>query len=222
MPFPRAKMTLYDLGTKVPLAIRWPEKVKSGRIVDDFVSLPDLAPTFLEAAGSKPPVAMSAKSILDILYSERSGWIDPERNRVFSSIELHCGRYPMRAIRTQDYLYIHNYEPKRPINLCIDYWESEAGYSPTWVALAALPPENEIYQRAVGKRPREELYFIKNDLFQLHNLAQDPEYAELKATLSKELEAKLRDTQDPRIMGRHDEIFYIPHYENEKKRQREP
>jgi len=28
--------------------------------------------------------------------------IDAERTRVFSSLEIHCGRYPMRSIRTAD------------------------------------------------------------------------------------------------------------------------
>ena len=46
MPFPRCKATLYDQGTRVPLAIRWGAKVKADRTVTDFVSLCDLAPTF--------------------------------------------------------------------------------------------------------------------------------------------------------------------------------
>ena len=45
MPFPRAKANLYDAGTHVPLAIRFPSKTKTHRTVDDFVVLTDLAPT---------------------------------------------------------------------------------------------------------------------------------------------------------------------------------
>nr|MCH9725544.1 sulfatase [Planctomycetota bacterium] len=51
MPFPRSKSCLYDTGTRVPLAARWPAKIQAGRSVTDFVSLIDLAPTFYEAAG---------------------------------------------------------------------------------------------------------------------------------------------------------------------------
>lgn len=64
MPFPRAKSNLYDMGTRVPLAIRWPEQVPGGRTVSDFVSLTDLAPyartpitftvTLLSSSGSNP------------------------------------------------------------------------------------------------------------------------------------------------------------------------
>ncbi len=41
----------------MPLAIRWPARVKGGRTVDDLVSYIDLAPTFLEAAGVAVPKA---------------------------------------------------------------------------------------------------------------------------------------------------------------------
>src|ERR1019366_4996130 len=69
----------------------------------------------LEAAS-----AMTARSFLDILTSTKSGWIDPARARVFTGRERHTiaqpdgtGGYPMRAIRTRDYLYVRNYRPER-------------------------------------------------------------------------------------------------------------
>src|SRR6266516_1402225 len=63
-PFPRGKATCYDAGTRMPLAVRWPARAKGGRAVDDFVSLTDLAPTFLEAAGLKPLPEMTGHSLL--------------------------------------------------------------------------------------------------------------------------------------------------------------
>ena len=51
MPFPRCKANLYDSGVHVPLAISWPAKVPAGRVIEDFVCLTDIAPTFLAAAG---------------------------------------------------------------------------------------------------------------------------------------------------------------------------
>ena len=56
MPFPRAKASLYDAGTHVPLAIRWPEGIqKPGRVSHSLVNLSDLAPTFLEAQAYRFP-----------------------------------------------------------------------------------------------------------------------------------------------------------------------
>ncbi|MGI9469206.1 MAG: sulfatase family protein, partial [Rubripirellula sp.] len=117
----RGKCSLYDLGTQVPLAIRWPKGIEAkGRVVDDFVSLPDLAPTFLEAAGVDVPRNMTAKSLSPIFKSNASGLIDPSRDSVFTGRERHVAHartgnkpYPQRAIRTDQYLYIINFKPDR-------------------------------------------------------------------------------------------------------------
>ena len=64
MPFPRCKGNLYDSGARVPLAIRWPGVVKPGRVVEDFVSTTDLAPSFLEAGGREAAsAAMTGRSL---------------------------------------------------------------------------------------------------------------------------------------------------------------
>ena len=86
MPFPRCKANLYDSGARVPMAVRWPERVPAGRKIDDFVSTTDLAPTFLEIGlqdKSKIPAAMTGKSWLAMLESKRSGLIEPDRSQVF-------------------------------------------------------------------------------------------------------------------------------------------
>jgi hypothetical protein len=49
--FPRSKTNVHDFGSAVPLAIRWPGKIAASREVNAPVSLIDLAPTFLAAAG---------------------------------------------------------------------------------------------------------------------------------------------------------------------------
>jgi arylsulfatase A-like enzyme len=121
MPFPRHKCQLYDSGTRVPLAIRWGSRVKAGRRVTDFTSLSDLAPTFLEAANVAIPTAMTGRSLLPVLQSEVSGRIDPSRDHVLTGRERHGqaqekpnpGGYPMRAMRTDRFLYIRNFAPQR-------------------------------------------------------------------------------------------------------------
>ena len=120
MPFPRAKASLYDFGTRMPLAIRWPAGIKKpGRVVDDFVSLKDLAPTYLEAAGIKQLQSTTGRSLSNIFVSTKEGKIDADRNKVFTALERHSGArkgakgYPCRSIRTYEFLYIRNYEPTR-------------------------------------------------------------------------------------------------------------
>ncbi|HUS87566.1 MAG TPA: sulfatase [Bacteroidales bacterium] len=208
MPFPRAKASLYDIGTRAPLAIRWPGKVKAGKKVSDFVTLGHLAPTFLEIAGLEPPDDMRFPSILDVVLTKRSGQIRPGLDAVYSSIETHCGRYPMRAIQTAEYLYIRNYETERPINQCKNYWETPDGYSPTWVEITRLDKSDPIYQRVDGRRPYEELYYLPDDHYQLNNLALDPAYREALNDLRERLETEQRETNDPRFLGTFEEVFY--------------
>ena len=71
-PFPRAKANLYDAGTRQPLAVRWPARVKGGRTSDAFISFQDFAPTLLEAAGLKPTPEMTGRSFLDLLTTGNS------------------------------------------------------------------------------------------------------------------------------------------------------
>ena len=117
---PRAKCNLYDIGCEVTLAMRWPGKIKTGRIIDDFVNLMDLGPTFMEAAGETPMDEMDGRSLLPIMLDEKDGQIEPERDHVILGRERHVKQaregflpYPQRAIRTKDYLYIINFEPDR-------------------------------------------------------------------------------------------------------------
>ncbi len=87
--FPHGKCNLYDAGTSVALAVRWPGHGKPGRVVDDFVNLADLAPTFLEAAGSPVPEVMTGKSLVNVLESQRQ-----RAGRPITHARLHRPRAP--------------------------------------------------------------------------------------------------------------------------------
>jgi N-sulfoglucosamine sulfohydrolase len=139
-PFPRSKASLYVTGGHQTLAIRWGAKIKGGRTVDDFVSLSDLAPTFLEAGGLPVPSNMTARSLMPVLLSQASGQIDPTRDHVLTGVEVHVacrqleggrlGGYPMRSIVTKDFHYIRNFHPER--------W---AGGDPHGLNLTAVTPD---------------------------------------------------------------------------------
>ena len=204
MPFPRVKGQIYEHGFHLPLAVRW-GGIKGGLVIDDFINARDFAPTFLELAGIKPHPQMTGHSFLEILRQGKSGLMDSSRTRMLAGKERHdLGRpndwgYPVRALRTPEYLYIHNYEPDR--------WPAgnpETGYpncdgSPTKSVL--LQNFNRYYALSFGKRPEEELYRIKRDPDCVHNLAADPMYAETKRKLRAEMEQMLREDGDPRVLG---------------------
>lgn len=218
MPFPRAKATLYDYGARVPLAIRWGDKIQPGRVVEDFISFCDFAPTFLQAAGLPIPEEITGKSLMNILISSGSGQIEPSRNFAIYGIERHFpeGRpegagYPMRAIRTKEYLYIKNYSPE--LNPVGDHpgavWPSDdpvggfgdLGGSPTKTYMWKNRKKyKQVYKLAFGKRLAEELYNIRQDPYNMNNLANDPKYNEVKKELRIKLQQYLVETEDPRIL----------------------
>ncbi len=210
MPFPRVKGQIYEAGFHIPLAIRWGRSVAPGRVVDDFINVRDYAPTILEAVGLKMPDSMSGRSFLDVLRGGKAGQVDPTRDRMVVGKERHdIGRphdwgYPVRAIRTPEYLYVRNYEPDR--------WPAgnpETNYpncdnSPTKTAVTSTFDEH--YRLCFGKRPPEELYRVADDPDCMKNLASDPKLQSLKQQLREEMEASLRKDQDPRALG-HGDIF---------------
>ncbi|HNS20294.1 MAG TPA: sulfatase [Sedimentisphaerales bacterium] len=219
LPFPRCKSTLCDGGTRVPLAMRWPALAKGGRVIQDFVSLQDLASTFLEAAGLTPPAAMTGRSLLATLVSDRSGWIDPARDHVLTGKERHAWvrkdglGYPCRAIRTRDFLYICNFEPQRwpagdPVDGGEPYYRNRAygdiDDSPTKTYMMEHRDDAQVkplFDLAFEKRPAEELYDLRSDPHQLQNVASDPAYADTRKKLESSLLAELRATGDPRVLG---------------------
>ncbi len=231
MPFPRCKGNLYDSGAHVPLVVRWPLKVSPGRRLDDFVSLTDLAPTFLEAAGLPVPKVMTGRSLMKSLTAEASGLIDPSRDHALIGKERHVpcqeapdsGGTPMRAIRTADWLYIRNFRPDRWPAGTPNYqqaflknsWYGDADNGPTKSYMIAHREKDETHRKlfalAFGKRPAEELYDLRSDPDQLVNLASDPARATDKKALSSRLMAALRDSGDPRAQGGGDEFDRYPY-----------
>lgn len=234
--FPRAKSTLYDAGTRVPMAIWWPGRMgeeRGGRVVTDLVLLSDLAPTFLEAAGVGQPEQMTGRSLMDILLSDRQGRVSGHRSFVLLAKEGHhrlCrldeeGQisnhgYPTRAIRTEDYLYIRNYEPDRwplgsPYVSSSQWIFSDAMDTPTkrYMIEQAMDAEvNPLFLQAFDKRPAEELYDVQADPYQLHNLADDAEHEALRKHLAGMLDEELRALEDPRAFGEGQAFDEYPYY----------
>lgn len=215
-PFPRVKGNMYDDDFRLPLAIMWADRIKPGDAVEGLVSFTDFAPTFLQAAGVEEKRAEEflvqgpGRSLFDVFDGPAEN-----RRRAYMGRERHdMGRagdlgYPVRCIRTPQYLYVRNFAPDR--------WPAgnpETGYtgcdsSPTKMRILELKEagQEQYWQLAFGKRPLEELYDIKADPHCMENLAGKAELRELKESLWNELREELERTGDPRIQGRGDEAF---------------
>lgn len=205
MPFPRVKGQIYEDGFHLPLVMRWPAVIKPGRVVEDFINVRDFAPTYLELAGLPKHEQMSGASIVPILRSPKSGWVDESRNVMLVGKERHdLGRpydwgYPVRAIRTPEFLYIHNYMSERwPAgNPETDFGNCDP--SPTKELLKAMG--GEFYDISFGKRPPDALYKLTDDPECLRNLAGDPFYQYTMQKLRDQMLALLTAEQDPRALG---------------------
>jgi uncharacterized sulfatase len=219
MAFPRAKGNLYDYGTRMPLAIRWGARARPGRVVRDFVSFTDFAPTFLEAAGVPIPAEMTGRSLAPLLASPRAGQVETRRDHAVFGIERHFpgsrpdgAGYPARAIRTRDWLYIRNLEPERnpvgdnpgpvwpPDDPTGGYGDTDGGASKTYLC-EHRREHARLFDAAFGKRPAEELYDVTADPANLNNLAASPRLAGVKRRLAERLDAHLKRTADPRATG---------------------
>lgn len=215
MPFPRCKSNLYDSGARVPMAVRWPRRIKAGRVCEEFVSTTDLAPTFLEAAGVEVPAAMTGKGWAPIFDDAES---TDDRSFVIFGKERHVpaqeapdyGGYPMRAIRTADFLLIENFRADRWPNGTPNYkkatipyaWLGDTDNGPTKTYIVDHRDKDEAHRRSwelcFGKRPRLELYDVANDPEQLVNLAGDAQYKRKVFELSLKLHQELVALEDPR------------------------
>lgn len=206
LPFPGAKANLYDHGTRVPLIIRYPAAIPAGAVYGDFIGFSDILPTLLEALEKEPPSSVTGFSHWNRLTGSETGQ-EPVRPFMPLYLERHsiCRPdmlgYPMRAIRTKDWLYIRNFEPDRwPAGDPPNYRDVDGSPSKTYLLnLAESLPE--LYQRSFGKRPEEELYAVRDDPFSLHNLASDTAHAATRTALWGQLERYLRQSLDPRVMG---------------------
>ncbi|MCH6233881.1 sulfatase [Cognataquiflexum rubidum] len=229
MPFPRAKANLYDLGTRMPLVIRWPAKAKAGTVIDDFVNFVDFAPSFIEAADLQVP-DMSGQSLWALLEGKKQ-----DRNQVYLERERHANvrkgnlSYPMRGIRNHQYLYIWNPMPElnpagdprvhQSVGQYGDVDHSITKFLIMQMEGISKPGQPDYFALSFGIRPEEELYDVVKDPYQLNNLAAEPESQAVKEQLKTQLLAWMTETGDLRATDPKstywDQLRYTPNYQME-------
>lgn len=178
--FPRAKSTLYDPGIGVALMVRWPARVKGGRVVNSLSSHVDLLPTLLDIAGQAIPRAIQGMSMKPLLLGKGG----PTRGEIFAEKSWHGSEYdPMRCIRTTKFKYIRN-------------------FTEGWLYQSPLDIKRSLSGRAAEesrRKPRAmtELYDLEREPLEMDSRSGDADYAEIESDLDARLTAWMEDTADP-------------------------
>jgi arylsulfatase A-like enzyme len=182
--FPRAKCTLYDPGLKTPLIIRVPAVFPENRVFSELMSNTDLAPSLLDMLDLPVPDNVHGRSFVPLIKGQQYD----QHKHIFAEKTYHNVYDPMRAIRTDRFKYILNFED-----------------GPMFV----MPRDVEVSLTAKGidekgrlrPRPREELYDLNNDPNEFNNLTDDPQYEAVRNDLNHGLLSFLQETGDPILEG---------------------
>lgn len=190
-PFPGDKTTLYDGGIRTPWIVKWPAQIKPGQKTKSLVSSVDIAPSLLEITGLKSPDSFEGTSFLPILKDAQK----ITREYAFSEDHWHDYEDHGRAVANQRWKLIHNTYPDLPNTPSAD-----AGRSLTWAAIQRLRKENKLTPaqgRCLSKpRAEFELYDLKNDPFELVNLASNEAHENILSDLKAVLKTQFKRTND--------------------------
>jgi len=170
-PHVRAKQFLYDGGIRTPLLIRFPNQADGGSVNDRLVSNIDVAAATLHLAGIPIPDWMQGQNFLGE---------SPERTSIFAMRDRRDETVDrIRAVRSKRFKYIRNFYPERPWTQ-FNAYKKQAYPVLTLMEImhknGELPPEQARFMQP--SRPKEELYDLQNDPYELNNLAENATYSD--------------------------------------------
>lgn len=178
---PRGKQFLYDGGIRVPIIVRWPGKIKPAQVNDDMVTTIDISKTILDIAGVKPGYKLHGANLLDGSTKDKE-YIFAARDKMDSTHDA------MRAIRSRNFKLILNLMPERAYCQYNNY--KERSY-PVLAQLNVMNMKGVLTQEQAlfmaPTKPEIELFDLEKDPWELNNLADDPDYKEIKDKLFAEL-----------------------------------
>ncbi len=209
----RGKNTCYE-GARVPFILRWPGVVRKGRTIDALASNTDLAPTFIEMAGgqAEPDMLLDGKSLLPLLKGERDSH--------HSFVYLEMGN--TRAVVADRWKLIKNRVPEYLKVINPHVWERESESIASAMSFDALDALEHDRPRRIGwdgvissggwkdigiwfysalAFPHyfdpDQLYDLEEDPFEQHNLLDKPGLEAIQENLTKILQTKINELQNP-------------------------
>lgn len=184
--FPFSKWNLYDAGIKVPLLIDFPGRTKPNTSTAAMVTLIDLLPTMMEAAGAATPAEIDGKSFLGVI----EGKSDHHRDEIHAAHtgDREMNHAPMRCVRTDQIKYIQNLAPEIVYTTHVSKSPDDTGYWQSWVKAAETDPVVKKKVDRYEHRVAEELYDLQADPFEMNNLAGDPAHEATLKTMREKVD----------------------------------
>ena len=189
-PHIHGKQWLYEEGIRIPMIVRWPGHIKPGTVINDLISTVDFAPTFLTLAGIEPPKHLQGQIFL-ANKSKKREYVFVARDRCDGTADR------IRCVRTERYKYIRNFHPERPYTQFNGYKKLQYPMLTLMQVLhkqGKLTPEQALFMAPM--RPKEELYDLVSDPYELNNLAEDPKHQKVLNQLRAELGNWIKRTDD--------------------------
>lgn len=194
---PRNKRWPYNCGEQVPLVVYFPERWRSlapkeyrpGGKSERLVSFVDLAPTVLSLAGIRPPEWMQGHAFAGKYETAPQPYLYGFRGRMDERTDL------VRSVTDGRYVYVRNYMPHRIYGQHLDYmWQTPT--TRVWEQLHREGKLNAAQDAFWKPKPPEELYDLRSDRDEIHNLAASPEHRAVRKRLQqaqREWAARIRD-----------------------------
>jgi len=207
--WPFGKWNLYDSGIRVPLLAAWPGVIAPGSRAEAMVQWIDLLPTLIDAGGGAAPEGLDGRSFFPVLRGEAA----THREAIFTT---HSGDalnvYPIRAVRTADRKFIANLHPEFVHTTFIDKALAQDGgrYWISWFEKAKRDPAAAATVNRYHRRPAVELYDLRADPFEQHNLAADPAHARRVKEMSDQLAGWMREQDDKQTVFNAPYLFTDP------------
>jgi len=185
----RGKQFMYEEGLHVPLVVNGPG-IPKDKVRRDLVEHIDIAAISLALADIEIPKSMQARDVFAKDYTPREAAF-AARDRCDETVEH------LRSVRTGRYKYIRNYLHQRPLLQPNAYKDNKTIY----IALRAAHMAGTLspIQKKLlfsPERPKEELYDLLHDPFELNNLAGNAAHKTTLESLRKRLSDWEQSTND--------------------------
>jgi N-sulfoglucosamine sulfohydrolase len=187
---PRGKRSPYDLGTRVPLLVRYPKGEQAGTSVNRVVSFVDFGPSVLSLANIAADERLDGRAFLGPHARAGGGLAYAHADR-FDSVYDRA-----RSVSDGRYRYVRNLDTRLPHLIPNVYRENLLMMRDLYALRKAGAQRPEQWQVASSERPPEELYDSQSDPWELHNLIDDAAQAAVLARLRKALDEWISATGD--------------------------